>query len=175
MHAPPRSESKAAPMTSSWHAGGSNGTQRYAQVPGNSYFGDTPPRHVPPSSGAADGDGSAFVTSASLATPPPAPAMLRGGSEMTPGLTTPSQPPPEHPQSTTEAIASARSQWSMQGSAEGGQVLEDRRRVMAQQASEGGTQQGGMQARMSNTGYMSQTLTSTVQLEKVSETVGRVK
>jgi hypothetical protein len=63
----------------------------------------------------------------------------------------------------------------MQGSAEGGQVLEDRRRVMAQQASEGGTQQGGMQARMSNTGYMSQTLTSTVQLEKVSETVGRVK
>ena len=102
-------------MGSSWHAGPpQQQQQQYAPMPGNSYFGSSPQYVQPPVSPALSESQQPKTE-----TPPPSQTINRT---------------PSHPQSTSEAIAAAKSQWNQGGGNEGGQILEDRRRALSQRA-----------------------------------------
>ncbi|GMH65421.1 hypothetical protein TrVE_jg3571 [Triparma verrucosa] len=128
-------------MGSSWHAGPpQQQQQQYAPMPGNSYFGSSPQYVQPPVSPALS-DSQQPKTE----TPPPSQTINRT---------------PSHPQSTSEAIAAAKSQWNQGGGNEGGQILEDRRRALSQRAKPPKPPPQPFP-------MMSQTLTATVNLENI--------
>lgn len=131
----PNSNTSTTPksnMGSSWHAGPPE--QQYAPMPGNSYFGSSPQYAQPPPA----------------ETPPP--SVPTAPTSQTINRT--------HPQSTSEAIAAAKSQWNQGGGNEGGQVLEDRRRALSQKAQPPKPPPRPFP-------MMSQTLTTTVNLESI--------